>query len=168
MSSENSTHPGNRPTVLADRIGRWLLVLAAVATIGAFANGVAIMSDAADDRIFVEAWRTSAYLVFAGLFVILALAPRARPGVWELVIAQKAALVVFAVAVGDVPEARAAGWVDFVLVMIVISAYVLCRGWYGWGTKTAELVARPADGFRQQKLPRRRARRPTTNPRVPS
>lgn len=140
MSTEITAPHSSRPSARADRIGRWLLVVAAVATVGAFANGVAVMTDASDDRIFVEAWRTSAYLVFAGLFVILALAPRSRPGVWELVIAQKAAMVVFAVVLGDVPEARSAGWVDFVLVMVVIAAYVLCRGWDGWRSKSSRPV----------------------------
>ena len=100
-------------------------------TVGAVVNGVFVMSDAPDDRIYVEAWRTSTYLVFAGMLVIVALAPRSRPGVWELVIAQKSFLVAFSVVMSDVPGARLAGWVDFVLLVVVVSGYVLCRGWYG-------------------------------------
>jgi hypothetical protein len=132
MSFEPAPKTRREPTILADRIGRYLTVFAAIMTVGAFVNGVLVMNDASDDRVYVEAWRTSAYLVFAGLLVIVALAPRSRPGVWELVIAQKTFLIAFSVVMSDVPEARLAGWVDFVLVVVVVSGYVLCRGWHGW------------------------------------
>ncbi|MDT7803847.1 MAG: hypothetical protein QOI78_7280 [Actinomycetota bacterium] len=39
---------------------------------------------------------------------------------WKLLFAQKAALVVTTVALGDVPEAREAGFVDFGLVVILV------------------------------------------------
>ncbi|WP_405785180.1 hypothetical protein OG512_47735 [Streptomyces sp. NBC_01378] len=86
--------------------------------------------------------RTSAFLAFAGLFAILAIAPRAQRGLWELVIGQKTALVVMAAAMGDVDEARVAGLTDLGLVVVVAAAYMLCRGWYGWRTSAAE----PAGG----------------------
>ncbi|MEW9529658.1 hypothetical protein [Microbispora sp. NPDC049125] len=110
-------------------------------TVAASVNGVMVMIGASDDRIYVEAWRTSAYLVFAGLFVVVALAPRSRPGVWELIIAQKTSLIAFSVVMSDVPEARLAGWVDFVLLIIVVSGYVLCRGWYSWKSNVAVTVS---------------------------
>ncbi|MFJ8754568.1 hypothetical protein ACIREO_35425 [Streptomyces sp. NPDC102441] len=129
---------GRGPTVRADKIGRWLLVLATLSTVGAFFHGIAPMMDAPDSRIWVEGWRTSAYLVFAGLFAILAAAPRAHRGLWELIIGQKTALVVIAAVVGDVNEARQSGLIDLGLVVVVVAAYVLCRGWYGWRTSAAE------------------------------
>lgn len=125
---------GRGPTVLADKIGRGLLGLATLSTIGAFILGITLVMDAPDSRIWVEAWRTSAFLVFAGLFALLTLAPRAQRGLWELVLGQKWALVIFAVTVGDVNEARTSGLVDLVLVVAVTAAYVLCRGWQAWRT----------------------------------
>jgi hypothetical protein len=137
MKLADTALTGRGPTVLADRIGRWLLVLASLSTVGAFVLGIALMTDAPDSRIWVEGWRTSAFLVFAGLFAILAVAPRAQRGLWELVLGQKAALVLIAVAVGDVPEARLSGLIDLGVVVIVTAAYVLCRGWYAWRTSAA-------------------------------
>ena len=36
------------------------------------------------------------------------------------------------VMVGNVPEARLSAIIDFALVVVVASAYVLCRGWVAW------------------------------------
>lgn len=149
MQLETAAPTGRGPTARADTIGRRLLVVATLATVVAFVNGVMLMKDAPDSRIWMEGWRTSAYLVFAGVFAILAAAPRAHRGLWELVIAQKTALVTMAAVMGDVREARVAGLTDLGLVLVVIAAYVLCRGWYGWRTAPAAPagdypVARPA------------------------
>jgi phosphatidylglycerophosphate synthase len=141
MSFETAPNTRRGPTILADRIGRYLTAFAAIMTVGAFVNGLLVMHGASDGRIYVEAWRTSAYLVFAGMLVIVALAPRSRPGVWELVIAQKTFLIAFSVVMSDVPEARLAGWVDFVLLVVVVSGYVLCRGWCGWQANAMESIS---------------------------
>jgi hypothetical protein len=138
MKVTDAALTGRGPTVLADKIGRWLLVFATLSTVGAFILGITLMMDAPDSRIWVEAWRTSAFLVFAGLFAILAVAPRTQRGLWELVIGQKTALVVIAAAVGDVHEAHVSGLIDLGLVAVVTAAYVLCRGWYAWLTPAAE------------------------------
>jgi hypothetical protein len=136
----------NAPTVLADKIGRWLLVLAALSTVGAFVLGITLMMDAPESRLWVEGWRTSAFLVFAGLLAILAVAPRTQRGLWELVLGQKWALVIMAVAMGDVNEARTSGLIDFVLVLVVSVAYVLCRGWYAWRPRTSASVTTSMSG----------------------
>ncbi|MEV0224480.1 hypothetical protein [Streptomyces sp. NPDC050704] len=132
MKFADTALAGHGPTVRADRTGRRLLVLASLSTVGAFVLGIGLVTGAPDARIWVEAWRTSAYVVFAGLFALLAAAPRSHRGLWELVLGQKWALVVFAAVVGDVNEARVAGLIDLVLVAAVTVAYVLCRGWYAW------------------------------------
>ncbi|MFD3376566.1 MULTISPECIES: hypothetical protein [unclassified Streptomyces] len=126
------------PSGRADRIGRGLAAFASLATVGAFADGIIRMTNAADDRLWVEAWRTFTYAVFVGLFALLAARPRQAPAIWELVLASKTALVVFAVVVGDIPEARLAGMVDFALVVVLALAYVLTRGWQAWQLGTTD------------------------------
>ncbi|RSM45783.1 hypothetical protein DMA12_12990 [Amycolatopsis balhimycina DSM 5908] len=134
----------DKPTSLADRIGRGLLALCGIATLGAFANGISIMATVAPERLMSEAWRTFAYLVFAGLFVMLAVAPRTQRGAWELVFAHKIAITAFAIAAGDTPDANATWPIDLTLVLATAVAYVLCRGWYGWRSATLAPVQRRA------------------------
>jgi peptidoglycan/LPS O-acetylase OafA/YrhL len=124
-----------RPAPWADRTGRGLVAFDAVATLVAFADGVMKMGDMPDDRLLTEAWRTFAYLVFAGLWALLAVAPRRQRGLWELVLLHKIVFTVFAFAmIGDVPEAQTTGLIDLGLVVTTGLAYVLCRGWYAWRT----------------------------------
>jgi hypothetical protein len=134
MTVEAAVHG---PTTLADRIGRGLLALCAVATLGAFVRGLQVMTTVSDERLITEAWRTFAYLVFAGLWVMLAVAPREQRGVWELVLVQKTAITAFALVSFDKPEAPMTFGVDLSLVVATAVAYVLCRGWYGWRTTAA-------------------------------
>ncbi|MFD9740996.1 hypothetical protein [Umezawaea sp. NPDC059074] len=122
------------PAVLPDRIGRVLLALCAIATLGAFARGFTIMAEVSDERLITEAWRTFAYIVFAGLWAMIAVAPRAQRGVFELLLLQKTAITVFALVVNDVPDAGMTAAVDASLVIATAIAYVLCRGWQGWRT----------------------------------
>ncbi|MET8040471.1 hypothetical protein ABZU25_06350 [Micromonospora sp. NPDC005215] len=124
------------PAPLADRIGRGLAAVAALATVGAFVNGVLLTINAPDDRLFIEGWRVSSFAIFAGIFALLAIRPRQSAGVWEIVLAGKTALVVFGVTVGDVPEARLSAIIDLALVAVVATAYVLCRGWLAWRPAT--------------------------------
>ncbi|MEU4833083.1 hypothetical protein [Streptosporangium sp. NPDC023615] len=44
-----------RPSAVADRIGRTLMAVNAVATLVAFVNGILVMNSAADDRVVTEA-----------------------------------------------------------------------------------------------------------------
>ncbi|MFI6277615.1 hypothetical protein [Streptomyces sp. NPDC050988] len=138
MTSAPDVHASIAPSGRADRIGRGLAAFASLATVGAFADGIIRMTDAADDRLWVEAWRTITYAFFVGLFALLAARPRQAAGIWELVLAGKTALVVFAVTVGDIPEARLAGVVDFALVVVIGLAYVLSRGRQAWQPGTTD------------------------------
>lgn len=124
------------PTPLADRIGRGLLALCSIATVGALVQGIQITSQVSDERVITEAWRTFAYIVFAGLWAMLAIAPRSQRGIWELVLVQKIAITVFALIAFDLPDAQKTFFVDLSLVVATAIAYVLCRGWYGWRTTT--------------------------------
>ena len=114
------------------KIGQALLALAAVATAAVFIGGFTIVARAPDDRIWVEFWRTTAYGVFAGLFALLAHAPRSQRAIWALVFGQKLVLVIFGALVGSVNEARQATVVDAGLVVILVASFVLCRGWDAW------------------------------------
>jgi hypothetical protein len=111
-----------------DQVGRGLLALLALSTVYAFVDGCRLVAAAGDDRLWIEFWRTTAYLVFA----VLAVAPRTRWGVWELVFAQKLAVTVFGLANFGVNEARRDATTDLFLVIVMVISYVLCRGWYTW------------------------------------
>ena len=108
----------------------------AVATMGAFARGIPRIIDAPDEFLMTEIWRTLAYLVFAGLWTMLALEPRRQRGVWELVLLHKIAFTLFAIVLFDKPEAAQSTLVDAILVVTTVAAYFLCRGWYGWRRPT--------------------------------
>lgn len=110
----------------------------AVATMGAFAGGIPRIIDAPDEFLLTEIWRTLAYLVFAGLWTMLALEPRRQRGTWELVLLHKITFTIFAIALLGKPEAAQSAWVDGTLVVTTVAAYFLCRGWYGW-RRTAPL-----------------------------
>jgi hypothetical protein len=121
------------PPRWADRIGRTLLALDAASTIGfAFVDGIRRVTQAADAQVMMEFWVTTAYLVFAGLWAILAWAPRRYRGIWELILIQKIAVTAFAWILIDKPDAVRNTISDTSLVVTTIVAYVLCRGWYTW------------------------------------
>jgi hypothetical protein len=130
-----SPHVDVSPT--ADRIGRTLLAVCAIATLGAFAQGIQLIADASDDDLITQAWRTFAYLVFAGLWGMLAWAPRQQRGMWEMLFVHKIAITVFALAVIDKPTAVQHVVIDGTVVVATAVAYVLCRGWYTWRPATA-------------------------------
>ncbi|MEV4280933.1 hypothetical protein [Actinoplanes xinjiangensis] len=116
----------------ADRIGRTLMALCAIATIGAFVDGISRVSGAPDDYVLTEFWRTTAYLVFAGMWALLAVAPRAQRGMFELILLQKTLVTVHAVIVMGLPGSAQTAAIDGALVVATVTAYVLCRGWYAW------------------------------------
>jgi hypothetical protein len=39
--------------------------------------------------VLTEFWRTAAYLVFAGMWALLAARPRSQRGMWELIVLHK-------------------------------------------------------------------------------
>lgn len=121
-----------------DRIGRLLMWFVAALTMIAFADGLRRMALVGPDRIWVETWRTFAYVVFAGLFSLLALRPRETLGLWELTFAHKIAVVLFGLTLGNVPEAQVAMVVDAVLVVLIAVSWWLCRGWVTWSKAIAQ------------------------------
>ena len=125
-----------------DRIARSLMWIAAVGAAASAAASVGTIWHASGATTVVETWRGYGYLVFAGLFVLLALRPHNYRGVWELVIANKVALtataVAFAVRGGIAATSTIIIW-DGGLSVLLIAAYLTCRGW----SRAPEAAAAP-------------------------
>ena len=112
---------------------RILLGLAAVGAVVSCASGVGLTMDSGPATQALEAWRTLGFAAFAGLFALLAWRPRGYPGVFEIVIANKAALAILGITV----LASADGASEFVvfdggLSIALVAAYVLVDGWTAW------------------------------------
>ena len=132
MTTATRPTAADLPAPWADRTGRALLAFDALATLGAFAQGIPRIADAADEQVLTEFWRTTAYIVFAGMWALLAIAPRKQRGMWELILVQKIAVTLFALASIGKPEAVQTAVIDGFVVVTTVAAYILCRGWYTW------------------------------------
>jgi hypothetical protein len=115
-----------------DRLGRRLMWLAALGAFAAFISGVSAVNSATPETVWVETWRMFGFLVFAGMFVLLALRPRNSAGVWELAFFHKAAMSISALFLSGAEEAAMAGTIDAVLAVLIAMAYILTRGWMAW------------------------------------
>lgn len=115
-----------------DRLARGLMWLAALGALSAFASGFAGVNNATPETIWVETWRMFGFLVFAGMFVLLALRPRASAGVWELAFFHKTAMAVSALFLSSAKDAAMAGTIDAVLAVLIAMAYIFARGWMAW------------------------------------
>lgn len=116
-----------------DRVAMALMLVAAVGALVAFVGAVGTAIKAGPDTQVVISWRMYGFVLFAGLFVLLAFRPRESPGVWELVFGHKAAMSVTAAILGG--SAKGAGLVaivDGVLAVMTAAAYVLARGYTSW------------------------------------
>lgn len=115
-----------------DRLGRGLMWFAALGAFSAFAFAIPAVTSAASDMIWIETWRMFGFLVFTGMFVLLALRPRNSAGVWELAFFHKATMAVSALILSGAKDATMAGTIDGVLAILIAIAYVLTRGWMAW------------------------------------
>ncbi|SCF22506.1 hypothetical protein [Micromonospora chokoriensis] len=120
------------PTRWQDRTGRILMAITAAATLVPFVEGLTRLGDLPEDQILTEYWRTCAYLVFAGMWALLAVAPRKQRGMWELLLLHKIAVTVQAAFILDVAHAARTLIADASVSLTTIAGYVLCRGWYAW------------------------------------
>ena len=123
--------PGNFPR-WQDRLGRGLMWLAALGALAAFASSLGAVNSATPETIWVETWRLFGFLVFTGMFVLLALFPRNLSGVWELAFFHKAAMAVSALFLSGAKGAAVAGTIDGVLAILIAVAYICTRGWMAW------------------------------------
>lgn len=82
----------------------------------------------------MEWWRAFGFVVFTVLFVLLAFWPRHYPGIWELVLLDKAALTLVEVALIGNQAANAASTAvaDGILTLLILAAYILSRGYSSW------------------------------------
>ena len=117
---------------LQDRLGRALMWLAALGALSAFASTFGTVSSATPETVWVETWRMFGFLVFTGMFVLLALRPRNSAGVWELAFFHKAAMAIFALFLSGAKEVAVAGAIDAVLAILIPVAYICTRGWTAW------------------------------------
>lgn len=119
-----------------DRIAKILLLLCAFGALASFFLNIENVTTADFDTKVVEIWRLFGFLVFTGLFVLLALYPRRYAGIWELVIFHKAAVAI------AIPlliqkttlDIESIAITDGVLAIIVVVAYILSKGYTAWGT----------------------------------
>ena len=116
-----------------DFLARVLMLLASLSALGAFAAGVGEVGASDDSAKFVVMWRTLGFVVFAGLFALLAFFPRAMPGLWELTFLHKAGMAAFAfLAMAHDPQALLAGYIDAALALVIALCYLLTAGYRNW------------------------------------
>lgn len=115
-----------------DRLGRGLMWFAALGALFAFVSAFSAVSKATSETIWVETWRLFGFLVFAGMFVLLALRPRNSAGVWELAFFHKTAMAISAFLLSGAEEAAVAGTIDTILAVLIAIAYICTRGWMAW------------------------------------
>lgn len=122
-----------------DLTARYIMIALGIATLGAFANAAYELGAVPPDRIVSHTWEMLAYVVFSGLFALLAFYPRRMLGLWELVIFHKLGVTLFSVislgsatgaVASDNPALRLI--IDGVLVSLTIASYVLAKGWLAW------------------------------------
>ncbi len=117
------------------------MLLAALGALFAFVGAFGAAKTAQPATMVVETWRMYGFVVFAGLFVLLALFPRHYPGVWELVIFHKVAMSATAATLtgGGAADASLVAAADGVVAAMVIVAYFLAKGYAGWVKPGADL-----------------------------
>ena len=125
------------PSIQSDIVGapryratRVLMSIAALAAAASAVGAITLVKNSSPAIQMVETWRGYGYLVFAGLFALLAWRPRHYRGVWELVIMNKIALTVTAVLFGSavIGTGTVVVW-DGALSALLLLAYLSCRGW---------------------------------------
>jgi hypothetical protein len=129
----STTSSVGNASLVRDRIAMALLLLSAAGALVSFLGSIGAAVTASSETQVVEIWRAYGYLVFAGLFVLLAFWPRRFPGVWELAIFHKVALTISALTI--ISGAADAGTIvvaDGLVAIFLIVSYVLTRGYAAW------------------------------------
>lgn len=121
-------------SVRRDRIAKIIMLCASGGALLAFVGSVSGAFAGSSDRIFAEVWQSYGFLMFAGLYLLLALWPRHYPGVWELAILNKAALSITFLLFfrSNVPDAIMIGCIDGALAIGTCIAYILTAAQSSW------------------------------------
>jgi hypothetical protein len=121
-------------TSLRDRLAMIIMLIASLGAVIAFLGAVPTALDAGSSTVIVETWRTLGFLVFSGLFLLLALRPRQYPGLWELAIFHKGGMAIIAalLARGDATDAGSVAIFDGILLIVILVAYILSKGYTSW------------------------------------
>jgi hypothetical protein len=118
---------------------RVLMGPAALGALGAAVSSIQVVQDAGPETLIVEVWRLVGFILFSGLFALLAYRPLQYAGVWEMVIFNKLALTIAALTyASDADGAREVALVDGILTGVLLTAYVLSRGWRAWSYAAGE------------------------------
>jgi hypothetical protein len=130
-----SSDPSTGPVApWRDRVATGLMLLAAIGAFISFVTSISSVATASPATQVVEIWRMYGFVVFTGLYVLLAFWPRRYPGIWELTILDKAALgITGLVLLGrGVADAQTILIFDGSLAVITFVAYLLAKGYTGW------------------------------------
>jgi hypothetical protein len=106
--------------------------LAALSALAATISDISAVLGASASATVVQTWRLYGFALFAGLFIFLAVDLKGHRGIWELVIANKLLLTCTAIGYaihGGIAETSDVLIWDGSLTVLLISAYVTCRGW---------------------------------------
>ena len=134
-----------------DLVGRTLMCLAALAAAATAVGAIVPVLDAPAATKIIETWRLYGFLVFAGLFALLAARPRRYRWVWELVILNKLALTATALgylAHGGIDGAGTVICSDGGLTIVLVAGYVCCRGWSSGSARALAPDPSPASDAR--------------------
>lgn len=111
---------------LGRRVGVALLRLAALGTLFAFVTAIGSTLQTHPETRLVESWWLYGFLVFAGLYALLARRPQQLQGMWALVLFHQAATAITALTLlRATPDASSIAVVDGLLTLMTIAAYLL-------------------------------------------
>jgi len=121
---------------MAVKIARWIMLFCALSAIVAFISGFENVVIASTNQKIVELWRLLGFIIFAGIFTLLAFKPTRYTGIWELVIFHKIAMAVSALVLmkDNAEGAGFIGLIDGSLAILIIIAYFLSKGYASWGS----------------------------------
>jgi len=110
------------------------MLLAATGAFFSFVTSISNVAASGPATQVVEIWRMYGFLVFTGLYVLLAFWPRRYVGIWELTILDKVALAITGLVLlgRGVVDAQTILIFDGSLAVITLVAYMLAKGYSGW------------------------------------
>lgn len=117
-----------------DRVARSILLLAALGALISFLASLPEIVTGFSNAQVVDIWRLYGFVVFTGLFGLLAFRPRHYPGLWELTIGHKIAVALTAALLIGSPDASAGAvaLIDGVLAGMLVLAYLVAQGYRAW------------------------------------